>query len=45
VLVGREDVDDVGNQIIRADQALGDRLGKEARDDATFESGCEPQAD
>jgi polyisoprenyl-teichoic acid--peptidoglycan teichoic acid transferase len=43
VLVGREEEDAAGNQIIIADADLADRLGREAADDATFESGCEPE--
>ena len=42
VLVGAEDVDERGNQIILADRDLAERLGKEAASDATFESGCRP---
>lgn len=43
VLVGSEDVDDVGNQIIRPDVDLADRLGRDAVDDAAFDSGCDPE--
>jgi polyisoprenyl-teichoic acid--peptidoglycan teichoic acid transferase len=42
IVTGDEDVDDRGNQIIVPDTALAQRLGAEAVDDATFESGCEP---
>jgi LCP family protein required for cell wall assembly len=42
ILVGTEGEDQAGNQIITANEDLADRLGREAKDDATFESGCEP---
>lgn len=42
VLGGTEDVDAFGNQIIRPDRRLAQRLGRESVDDATFESGCTP---
>lgn len=42
ILIGAEDADQRGNQIIRPDRRLAERLGREAVDDATFESGCEP---
>jgi polyisoprenyl-teichoic acid--peptidoglycan teichoic acid transferase len=42
ILVGDEGEDAAGSQIINADEDLADRLGREAIDDATFESGCEP---
>jgi LCP family protein required for cell wall assembly len=40
VLVGSEGQDPVGNQIIHPDRKLGERLGRQVRGDATFESGC-----
>ncbi|WP_243059363.1 LCP family protein [Nocardioides sp. SR21] len=43
IVVGREDVDARGNQIIVPDDELAERLGREAAADATFESGCEPR--
>jgi LCP family protein required for cell wall assembly len=42
ILLGREDEDAVGNQIIVPDRELGQRLGREAAADATFETPCEP---
>jgi polyisoprenyl-teichoic acid--peptidoglycan teichoic acid transferase len=42
VLVGTEDTDSRGNQIIRPDMKLAQRLGREAAGDATFEHGCGP---
>jgi LCP family protein required for cell wall assembly len=40
VLVGDEKTLSDGNQVIEPDEELADRLGNEARDDATFESDC-----
>jgi LCP family protein required for cell wall assembly len=42
ILVGTEGKDAAGNDIIHPDAKLAERLGREAVDDATFESGCEP---
>jgi LCP family protein required for cell wall assembly len=42
ILVGDEDVDAAGNQIIIPNDNLAKRLGREAKDDARFESGCDP---
>jgi LCP family protein required for cell wall assembly len=42
ILVGTEGEDAAGNQFILPDHHLALRLGSEAKDDATFESGCEP---
>jgi LCP family protein required for cell wall assembly len=41
ILVGDEGVDPAGNQVIIPDLRLAERLGDEAIDDATFESGCD----
>jgi LCP family protein required for cell wall assembly len=41
IVTGDEDEDDIGNQIIVPHEDLAERLGREAIDDATFESGCE----
>jgi LCP family protein required for cell wall assembly len=43
IVVGTEATDANGNQIILPDEALAKRLGREAADDATFESGCDPR--
>jgi LCP family protein required for cell wall assembly len=40
ILVGSEDEDAAGNQIILPDLELAERLGREAIDDATFETDC-----
>ena len=42
IVGGTEDTDEQGNQIIVPDEALAERLGREAAADATFESGCGP---
>jgi polyisoprenyl-teichoic acid--peptidoglycan teichoic acid transferase len=39
-LVGHEKTLPDGNQVIVPDEALAERLGSEAKDDATFESDC-----
>jgi LCP family protein required for cell wall assembly len=42
IVVGTEDTDAQGNQIILPDVKLARRLGREAVGDATFEGGCGP---
>jgi polyisoprenyl-teichoic acid--peptidoglycan teichoic acid transferase len=41
-VTGAEKTLDTGDQVIVPDHALAERLGQEAVDDATFESGCAP---
>jgi polyisoprenyl-teichoic acid--peptidoglycan teichoic acid transferase len=42
IVQGSNGEDDRGNQVILPDKALAQRLGREAANDATFESGCAP---
>jgi hypothetical protein len=40
IVTGEDIEDDAGNMVIDPDEELAQRLGREAADDATFESGC-----
>jgi LCP family protein required for cell wall assembly len=40
ILFGTETTDPAGNQVIDPDDALAEQLGREAENDATFESDC-----
>ena len=40
IVTGKDVEDEAGNMVIDPDEALAQRLGREAADDATFENGC-----
>ena len=40
IVTGKDIEDEAGNMVIDPDEALAQRLGREAADDATFETGA-----